>query len=96
MNAYDIIRRPVLSEKSYAGIPGKRYTFEVAQGANKIEIAQAIEKIFDVKVEKVNTVNVSGKMKRQGRHAGLTSKWKKAIVHLTDDSKPIEFFESLT
>lgn len=95
MNPYDIIRRPVLSEKSYEGIPHKIYTFEVAYNANKVQIKNAVEAIFEVKVEKVNTVNVQGKMKTQGRHSGLTSKWKKAIVKLTAESKGIEFFESL-
>ncbi|MEG1528475.1 MAG: 50S ribosomal protein L23 [Clostridia bacterium] len=95
MNPYDIIRKPVLSEKSYSGIASKIYTFEVAVGSNKIEIKNAIEQIFNVKVEKINTANVRGKMKRQGKHQGLTAKWKKAIVHLTKDSKALEFFESL-
>lgn len=96
MNPYDIIRRPILSEKSYDGIPRKTYTFEVAYNANKIQVKEAIEEIFEVKVEKVNTVNVKGKMKTQGRHSGLTRKWKKAVVKLTADSKSIEFFESLS
>ncbi|HRX14293.1 MAG TPA: 50S ribosomal protein L23 [Eubacteriales bacterium] len=95
MNAYDIIIRPILSEKSYKGIPSKTYTFQVAKTANKVEIKKAIEEIFGVKVEKVNTVNVDGKMKVQGRTKGLTPSWKKAVVHLTNDSKAIEFFESL-
>ena len=95
MKAYDIIIKPVLSEKSYAGIANKRYTFVVARQANKVEIKQAVEEIFEVKVEKVNTVNVRGKLKRQGRTQGYTSKYKKAIVQLTGDSKAIEFFESL-
>lgn len=95
MKQYDIIKRPVLSEKSYSGIANKRYVFEVAVDANKIEIKEAIEKIFGVKVEKVNTVNVRGKLKRQGRTQGFTSKRKKAIVQLTKDSKSIEFFENL-
>lgn len=95
MNAYDIIIRPILSEKSYDGIPSKTYTFQVAKTANKVEIKKAIEEIFGVKVEKVNTLNVDGKMKRQGRTEGRTADWKKAVVHLTSDSKAIEFFESL-
>ncbi len=95
MKAYDIIIKPVLSEKSYAGIANKRYTFVVARQANKVEIKQAVEEIFAVKVEKVNTVNVRGKLKRQGRTQGYTSKYKKAIVQLSSDSKAIEFFESL-
>lgn len=97
MKAYDIIIKPILTEKSYSGIPSKKYTFIVARNANKIEIKLAIEEIFgsDIKVEKVNTSNVRGKLKRQGRFAGYTAKYKKAIVQLTADSKPIAFFESL-
>lgn len=95
MNAYDIIIRPILSEKSYDGIPSKTYTFEVAKKANKVEIKKAVEEIFGVKVEKVNTVNVGGKLKKQGRTMGFRPDWKKAIIHLTPDSKTIEFFDSL-
>ena len=95
MNAYDIIIRPVLSEKSYNGIPNKIYTFQVSKNANKVEIKKAVEEIFGVKVEKVNTVNVEGKIKKQGKTQGRTPGWKKAVVHLTSDSKAIEFFESL-
>lgn len=96
MNSYDIIRRPVLTEKSYAGIPAKTYTFEVAKCANKVEIKNAVEEIFGVKVEKVTTATVKGKLKRQGRNEGHTPDWKKATVSLTADSKAIEFFESLS
>ncbi len=96
MNSYDIIRRPVLTEKSYAGIPSKTYTFEVAKSANKVEIKRAVEEIFGVKVEKVTTATVNGKLKRQGRTQGRTPDWKKATVSLTSDSKAIEFFESLS
>ena len=95
MKHYDIIRRPVLSEKSYSEIANKKYVFEVAVDANKIEIKEAVEKAFGVKVEKLNTVNVRGKLKRQGRTQGYTSKRKKAIVQLTKDSKAIEIFENL-
>ena len=95
MKAYDIIIKPVLSEKSYAGIANKRYTFVVARNANKVEIKQAVEEIFGVQVEKVNTVNVRGKLKRQGRTQGYTAKYKKAIVQLKASSQAIEFFESL-
>ena len=95
MKQYDIIKRPVLSEKSYSEIANKKYVFEVAVDANKIEIKQAVEQIFGVKVESVNTVNIRGKLKRQGRSEGYTSKSKKAVVKLTSDSKAIEFFESL-
>ncbi len=96
MKQYDIIIRPLLSEKSYVGIPNKRYTFIVAKAANKHEIKDAVEKAFNVKVERVNTVNVSGKLKRQGKTQGYTSDYKKAYVQLTADSKAIEFFESLS
>ncbi|MEG1662363.1 MAG: 50S ribosomal protein L23 [Clostridia bacterium] len=95
MTAYDIILTPILSEKSYDGIPDKRYTFKVAKCANKTQIKSAIEEIFGVKVAKVNTANYDGKLKRMGRTEGYTSSFKKAIVTLTADSKAIEFFESL-
>ncbi len=96
MSSYDIIIRPVLTEKSYAGIPAKTYTFQVAKNANKVEIKNAIEEIFNVKVENVTTAIVKGKLKRQGRSEGHTPDWKKATVRLTSDSKAIEFFESLS
>ena len=96
MVAHDIIIRPVLSEKSYADIANKKYTFEVAKSANKTQVKKAIEEIFKVKVESVNISNVYGKIKRQGRHEGLTGSYKKAIVQLTSDSKTIEFFDSLS
>ncbi len=95
MNSYDIIIKPILSEKSYDGIPDKRYTFKVAKNANKTQIKMAIEEIFGVKVAKVNTANYDGKVKRMGKHEGRTASFKKAIVTLTADSKAIEFFESL-
>jgi large subunit ribosomal protein L23 len=96
MKAHDVIIRPILSEKSYAGIADKKYTFEVAKSANKTEIKLAIEQIFGVKVESVNTANVDGKWKRMGMHQGLTPSYKKAIVQLKKDSKSIEFFDSLS
>ena len=96
MNSYDIIIRPVLTEKSYAGIPAKTYTFEVAKSANKVEIKKAVEEIFGVKVENVTTVTVKGKLKRQGRYEGYQPDWKKATIRLTADSNAIEFFESLS
>lgn len=92
---YDIIRRPIITEKSMAGVPDKIYTFEVALGSNKHEIAEAVEEIFKVKVDKVNTMNIKGKPKRMGVHSGTTSKRKKAIVKLSSDSRPIEFFEGM-
>ena len=95
-NPHDIILRPVLTEKGYEGIEEKRYVFEVAIGANKTEIKQALEAVFDgIKVEKVNTVRTIGKMKRQGVHQGRTPEVKKAYVKLTEDSKPIAFFEGM-
>ena len=93
---HDIIIKPILSEKSYAGIADKKYTFVVAKSANKTEIKLAIEEIFGVQVEKVNTAIVSGKLKRQGRYEGYTPDYKKAIVQLKQDSKSIEFFDSLS
>ena len=95
MKTFDIIRRPILSEKSYAGIANKTYTFEVMKSATKTEIKDAVEKIFGVQVAKVNTVNYDGKLKRMGRNEGRRPAYKKAIVILTQDSKAIEFFESL-
>lgn len=95
MNAYDIIKKPLLSEKSYDGIPSKKYVFVVDERADKTQIRAAVEQIFGVTVDKVNVVNVRGKYKRQGRTEGYTSKFKKAYVKLTADSKAIEFFESL-
>lgn len=95
MTAYDIIIEPILSEKSYDGIANKRYTFKVVKSATKTQIKAAIEQIFQVKVDKVNTSNYDGKLKRMGRNEGRRSAFKKAIVTLTDDSKAIEFFESL-
>lgn len=95
MTNYDIILAPVLSEKSYDGIPNKKYTFKVAVNATKGQIKDAVEKIFGVKVAKVNTVRYDGKTKRMGRYEGKTAQFKKAIVTLTENSKAIEFFESL-
>jgi large subunit ribosomal protein L23 len=77
------------------GVMTKKYTFKVAADANKIEIAKAVEELFGVKVAKVNTVNVNGKMRRYGRFEGYTASWKKAIVTLTEDSKTIEFFDGM-
>ena len=94
--AYDIIKRPIITEQSMAETAGKKYTFEVAKDANKIEIAKAVEEIFGVKVAKVNTLNMKGKTKRMGRYPeGRRPNWKKAMVILTADSKTIEFFEGM-
>ena len=78
------------------GIADKKYSFIVAKSANKIEIKQAVEKLFGVKVESVNTVNCKGKLKRMGRTSGYTPDYKKAVVQLKADSKTIEFFDSLS
>ena len=100
--AHDIIRRPIISERSMevkfdkAGNEIKKYTFEVACSANKIEIKKAVEEVFGVQVASVNTVNCKGKLKRMGRNAGYTPDYKKAIVQLKADSKAIEFFASLS
>lgn len=96
MNAYDIIIKPVLTEKSYEGIGEKMYTFKVDARANKTQIKRAVEEIFGVKVAKVNTVNYDGKVKRMGRNEGRTPAFKKAYVRLTSESKTIEFFDSLS
>ncbi len=92
---YDIIIRPVLTEKSYDGMADKKYAFEVAINANKTEIREAVEKIFDVKVDSVNTMRIEGKLKRQGRTQGRRPERKKAYVTLKKDSKGIEFFEGM-
>ena len=96
MKAQDIIIKPILTEKGYDGIAAKKYTFKVAKGANKTQIKMAVEELFGVKVESVNTCNVRGKTKRMGRSEGLTSSYKKAVVQLTEDSKAIEYFNSLS
>ncbi len=93
--SYDIIKRPVITEASMAGIADKRYTFEVDKAATKIEIKNAVEEAFKVKVEKVNTIMMKSKPKRLGVHQGTTSAWKKAIVTLKADSKTIEFFDGM-
>ena len=93
--AQDIIVRPIITENSMEGIADRKYTFRVANFANKIEIKKAVEQLFGVKVEKVNTISVKGKKKRMGRSEGYTSDWKKAIVTLTADSKTIEFFDGM-
>ena len=94
-NVYDVIIRPIVTERSMSYLADKKYTFEVATDANKIEIKKAVEDIFKVKVKSVSTINYDGKFKRQGRSEGRTAKWKKAIVTLTGDSKTIEFFDGL-
>ena len=96
MFAEDIIIRPVLTEKGYDGIASKKYTFIVKKDANKTQIKLAVDKLFGVKGASVNTVTCKGKLKRMGRNEGYTPDRKKAIVTLKEDSKAIEFFESLT
>ena len=93
--AQEIILRPIITENSMDGIADRKYTFEVAKDANKIEIAKAVEELFGVKVSKVNTINVDGKLRRYGRFEGYTASRKKAIVTLTEDSKAIEFFDGM-
>ena len=92
---HDIIIKPIITEKSMEDMSFGKYTFMVDKRANKSEVKKAIEKIFDVKVEKVNTMNMLGKVKRQGMNKGRRPSWKKAIVKLTEDSKSIEFFEGM-
>ena len=96
MNAYDIIIKPVITEQSMADVADKKYVFFVAVNANKTEIKAAVEEIFNVKVAKVNTVRMQGKVKRTGAYpAGKRPDYKKAVVTLTADSKTIEFFEGM-
>ncbi len=91
----DIILKPIITEESMAGVADKKYTFKVAKDANKIEIAKAVEELFKVEVAKVNTINVRGHLRRQGRFEGYTASWKKAVVTLTEASKTIEFFDGM-
>ena len=99
MNSYDIIKSPIITEKSMKveldreGNEIKKYTFEVPKTVNKLEIKYAVEEVFGVKVAKVNTMNYDGKLKRMGRYEGRRAAWKKAIVTLAKDSKTIEFFD---
>ena len=99
MNSYDILRKPVITEKSMApvfdreGNEIKKYTFIVPVTVNKIEVKKAVEEVFGVKVSKVNTMNYTGKLKRMGRFEGRRASFKKAVVTLTADSKSIEFFD---
>ena len=93
---YDIILKPVLTEKSMSGMSDKKYTFLVNPEANKTQIKEAVEKMFEgTKVARVNTMNLEGKNRRRGMVVGKTAKTKKAIVQLTEDSKEIEIFEGL-
>ena len=92
--ASDTILKPIITEDSIARLADVRYTFKVAKTATKVEIAKAVEKLFDVEVAKVNTISVKGKQKRMGRYAGFRPDWKKAIVTLKGE-KTIEFFDGL-
>ncbi len=92
---YDVILAPIITEKSMDDAAERKYTFKVAKDANKTEIKLALEKIFDIEVEKVNVMNIRGKKKRMGRYVGRTPDSKKAIVKLTESSKEIEFFQGL-
>ena len=95
MNAHDIIRKPIMTERSYENMEEKKYTFEVDRRANKTQIKQAVEEVFGVEVDKVNTITRKGKKKRLGKFEGYRSTKKLAIVKLTEGSKGIEFFESM-
>ena len=95
MEAHDIIIRPIITEKTMDGTTQKKYTFEVDKKSTKIDVKRAVEELFGVKVQKVNTLHVRGRLRRQGRNQGYTKSWKKAVVTLTEDSKTIEFFESM-
>lgn len=95
MNRYDIIKRPLITEQSMDMMADNKYSFVVEKDATKPEIRKAVEEVFGVKVEKVYTMNMRGKLKKQGVHQGRRPSWKKAIVKLTDDSEPIEFFDSI-
>ena len=99
MKAQEVILAPIMTEKSYAGIPNKVYTFKVATSANKVEIKKAVEELFGVQVARVNTITVKGKTRtrntKSGQVTGKTSDYKKAVVFLKADSKAIAFFENL-
>ena len=94
LTAHDIIKRPIITEQSMDQVADKKYTFEVAKEANKIQMKKAVEEIFKVKVQKVTTINYDGKVKRMGVHIGRRADWKKAVVKLTADSKTIDIFEN--
>ncbi len=92
---HDIIVKPIITEKSMDDMAEGKYTFKVSKKATKTEIKKAVEEVFNVKVERVNTMNVKGKIKRQGMTSGRRPNWKKAIIQLTEGSDPIEFFEGM-
>lgn len=93
--AHDVIRKPIITERSMSGIADNKYVFEVAMSAGKIEIKKAVEEVFGVKVAKVNTIKLPGKWKRMGVYSGKTPAKKKAVVTLTPDSKKIEIFDNM-
>jgi large subunit ribosomal protein L23 len=95
MHVRDIIIKPIVTERTSELMEENKYTFQVAKNANKIQIKNAVEEIFGVKVASVNTMNMQGKKKRMGVHVGRRADWKKAIVTLTPDSKTIEIFEGV-
>ena len=95
LTAHDIIRKPVITEKSMTAMAEKKYTFLVHVNANKVQIKRAVEEVFGVQVAEVRTINSLGKVKRMGVHIGKRADTKKAIVTLTADSKTIEFFDNM-
>lgn len=95
LSPHDIIVKPIVTERSMDDMSEKKYTFKVDKKANKVQIKNAVEAVFGVKVEKVYTMNMNGKMKRMGKYVGKRSDWKKAIVKLTEESKEIQFFEGI-
>ena len=95
LTSHDIIRKPIITEKSMAAMAEKKYTFIVHPEANKVQVKRAIEEVFGVKVKDVKTMNKIGKTKRVGVHVGKRADFKKAVVMLTEDSKTIEFFEGM-
>lgn len=94
-NPRDIIKRPIITERTSDMMNDNKYVFEVAINANKTAIKRAVEEIFKTKVAKVNTLRMPAKPKTYGRYSGYTTEWKKAIVTLTEDSKPLEYFETV-
>lgn len=94
-NPHDVIIKPIITEKSMDDMAEGKYTFQVDRRTTKSEIKKAVEKIFDVKVARISTMNIMGKIKRQGLNSGRRANWKKAIIKLTEDSKSIEFFEGM-
>lgn len=95
LSPHDIIVKPIVTERSMDDMSEKKYTFKVYKKANKVQIKNAVEEVFGVKVKKVYTMNMNGKMKRMGKFVGKRSDWKKAIVKLTEESKEIQFFEGI-